>query len=160
MSVTILNINAVPSGGAYSAFTGLTWVASKPSLTAISGILDTAFGRYLFVAGNTITGPFLGAPVWPTFTFAGAVLNVSYTQDFDLNPATSPTTYTVQSGALPTGLSLSNVSGDIGRISGTPTVLGSYTFTLRATNTHGTADKSFTISVNAGGGGGSYTFAG
>jgi hypothetical protein len=101
-----------------------------------------------------------GAPVWTAFTFSSAVLNVSYSQNFDLYPATSPTTYTLQSGSLPTGLVLSNVSDDIGKLSGTPTVAGSYTFTLRASNADGTADKAFTMSVSAPSGGGSFTFAG
>lgn len=158
-SVLIQSIIAAPVGSV-GGFTSLTWSPAKAALTALEGFAETTFGRYRLVTGNTITGPFLGAPLWPSFSFAGAVLNISYTQDFDLSPATAPTTYTLVSGSLPTGLSLSNVSADIGRISGTPTVLGSYTFTLRATNTHGTADKSFTISVNSGGGGGSYAFAG
>ncbi len=33
-------------------------------------------------------------------------------------------------------------------IAGTPTTPGSYTFTLRATNSYGTADKSFTIVIS------------
>jgi hypothetical protein len=87
------------------------------------------------------------APVWPAFTFPNGVVTVVYSEDFDLIPASPPTTYTVVSGSLPPGLALSNVSGDIGRISGTPTTAGTYTFTMRATNAWGTADKAFTITV-------------
>jgi hypothetical protein len=87
------------------------------------------------------------APVWPAFTFPSGVVTVVYSEDFDLIPASPPTTYTVVSGSLPPGLSLSNVSGDIGRISGTPTTAGTFTFTMRATNAWGAADKAFTITV-------------
>jgi hypothetical protein len=86
-------------------------------------------------------------PVWPAFTFSDGVVSVAYSQDWDLAPASPPTTYTVQSGSLPAGLSVSNVSADIGRLSGTPTTFGAYTFTLRATNAYGTADKSFSMDI-------------
>src|SRR5262249_38165257 len=99
-----------------------------------------------------------GAPIWMSFTFCSdGVVGVPYSQDFDLSPALSPTTYTLVSGSLPAGLSLSNVSGDIGRLSGTPTTAGSSSFTLRATNSLGTADKAFTLVV-ASSGGGAFSF--
>jgi hypothetical protein len=102
------------------------------------------------------------APVWPDFTFSNGVVGVAYSQQFDLSPATPPTTYSVVAGSLPTSLSLTSISGDLGSISGTPTVAGTYTFTLRATNSAGTADKAFTIVISGPVtvAGGAYTFAG
>lgn len=96
--------------------------------------------------------------MWGSFTFPNGVVGVAYSADFDTAPSSSPTTYTLVSGSLPTGLSLSNVSADIGRISGTPTAAGTYTFTLRATNAYGTADKSFSITINLVAGGGAWVF--
>lgn len=101
-----------------------------------------------------------GVPFWPSFTFGEGVVGVSYSQQFDLYPALSPTTFTLVSGSLPPGLSLSSVSADIGRLSGTPTAPGSFSFTLRATNPLGTANKSFTLLVVLPGGGGAFTFWG
>jgi len=86
-------------------------------------------------------------PVWPSFTFANGVVGTAYSQTWDLTPAAQPTTYTLQAGTLPPGLSLSNVAGDIGQLSGTPTTVGTYSFTLRATNAYGFADQAFTLSV-------------
>lgn len=57
---------------------------------------------------------------------------------------TTPITYSVFSGQLPAGMSLTN-----GVISGTPTTAGSYTFTIRATNTIGTDDQVFADTVAA-----------
>lgn len=102
----------------------------------------------------------LAPPVWPNFTFGNGVVGSAYSQQWDLTPAAAPTTYTLQAGSLPPSLSLTNPSGDLGVISGTPTVAGTYSFTLRATNSFGTADAAFTIAIVTPGttGGRSYTF--
>ena len=89
-------------------------------------------------------------PVWQSFTFAPGVVGVAYSQQWDLAPAAPPTTYTLQSGSLPPGLSLSNVSNDVGKLSGTPTTAGTYTFQLLATNAYGTAvSPTFTLTVSS-----------
>jgi hypothetical protein len=87
-------------------------------------------------------------PVWPAFTFSPGILGNPFTQDFDLSPAASPTTFTLLSGTLLNGLSLWNVGGDVGRLWGFPVATGTFTFTLRASNAYGTADKPFTITVS------------
>ena len=89
------------------------------------------------------------APIWPNFAFVNGFIGNPYYQSFDLYPAAAPTTYTVLSGSLPPGLVLLNVSQDVGAIGGTPTTLGVFPFTLRATNLYGTADKSFSITITA-----------
>jgi hypothetical protein len=87
-------------------------------------------------------------PVWAPFTIPSGTVGTSYTLNF--SAAGSPTiTYTNPSGSLPTGLSLSGST-----ISGTPTVAGSYTFVLRATNIWGSADLSVTILINSASAGG------
>jgi hypothetical protein len=99
------------------------------------------------------------APVWPAFTFCSdGVAGTPYSQDFDLFPAASPTTFTLASGSLPTGLVLSNVVSDVGRLSGTPTAAGTFAFTLTATNSYGSASQAFSVTVAAGGGNGATVF--
>lgn len=73
-----------------------------------------------------------------------------------MNPTVAPSgiaascTFTVQSGALPVGVSLNASSGTI---SGTPTVTGNYTFVIRATNGGGSIDSaSLTMGVRQVGG--------
>jgi hypothetical protein len=95
------------------------------------------------------------APVWPSYTAPDGIKDNAYSWSFS---ATGATSIAVQSGSLPTGLSLSG-SGSSGTISGTPTALGTFAFTLRASNSYGTADIALSITINApASGGGSFTF--
>ena len=131
-----------------------TKVVSYAALLPVKGISATKIVAYAVLTA-TNTNP----PIWPTFTFSDGVITVAYSQQFDLTPSSSPTTYSVVTGSLPTGLALTSPSGDLGVISGVPTALGTFSFTLRATNAFGTADKSFTINIVAPpSGGGSFTF--
>jgi hypothetical protein len=103
------------------------------------------------------SNPTILAPVWPNFTMPTGVVGVAYSIQWDLKPAYSPTTYTVSSGTLPTGLTLTSPSGDLGVLSGTPTTAGTYTFTLEATNLYDPVFKTFTFLVVAAlGGGGNF----
>ncbi len=123
------------------------------------GVLDIPKGVDISKAVGFAVLDGINPPVWPPMSMPDGIISNPYSFSWDLTPATPPTTYSVLSGSLPTGLSLTSPSGDIGTISGTPTVLGLFSFTLRATNTYGIADKAFTITIVAvTGGGGSYTF--
>jgi hypothetical protein len=57
---------------------------------------------------------------------------------------TTPITWTIESGALPAGLSL---NGTNGLISGIPTTDEIATFAVKATNTAGSVSKTFTITI-------------
>lgn len=91
--------------------------------------------------------PYLGAILIP-----GGTVGVAFAAEGTIDAPTvlAPITYTISSGSLPPGLSLS--SPDASRewkISGTPTTAGSYTFTLTATNTLGSDSTSITIAIAA-----------
>ena len=64
-------------------------------------------------------------------TVPGATLATAYSQTLTASGGIAPYTYAVASGTLPTGLSLNATTGVL---SGTPTALGSSTFTVRATD--------------------------
>ena len=91
-------------------------------------------------------------PSWNTFTFGNGTVAIAYSKSFSANGSPA-ITYSVLTGSLPTGLSLSGNT-----ISGTPTVAGAYSFTLRATNAFGTADFPTSITVNASVAGGAAIF--
>jgi hypothetical protein len=112
---------------------------------------------YAFLTANN-TNP----PVWPVFTVPIGYVGNPYSIGWDLTPAAAPTTYTlVGGGAFPVpGLTLNSVTLDQGSITGTPTTVGVYSFTIRATNTYGFADQPFTITITVGAGAGSSTYAG
>jgi hypothetical protein len=118
------------------------------SNTASTYMLDSSNPT---VWGSTVTTPAL--PNWSTGDIDIAeevVVNTPYTDygDFAFR-ATNATGYEVISGSLPTGLALTTVSG-FGVLSGTPTVVGPYSFTVRASNAVGTANQSFSIEVIGG----------
>lgn len=82
-------------------------------------------------------------PVITTTTLQGGKVGEAYSQTLAAT-GTAPITWSIDSGSLPAGLSL---SGDT--ISGTPTTAGTFTFTVKATNSAGNATKDLTIVIQA-----------
>ena len=81
-----------------------------------------------------------------------ATLNASYSATLSEGASgTAPYTWTLSSGALPTGLTLgSSSSGNTTTISGTPTTAGSFSFTVQvqdSTSTARTGTQSYTLTV-------------
>lgn len=75
---------------------------------------------------------------------ANASVGVAYNYTFTASGSPAPT-FTVASGALPTGLALNSTTGSL---SGTPNAAGTYTFTIVASNTAGnTITPAITITV-------------
>ena len=141
---------------------GMIWqVAGVPTAAGTFAFSLRATNAYGYMDESfsiTIGAVSAAPPYWPSFTFSSGVVGQAYGQSFTSNGNT-PITITLQSGSLPTGLSLSLVSGSTYQISGTPSAAGTFSFTLRATNTYGTADASYSI-VIVSAGGGSFCFAG
>ena len=80
-----------------------------------------------------------------TTSFANGTLQVTYSATLQASGGTSPYTWSVLSGQLPTGLSLSPSSGTI---SGTPTAAGSFSFTIQAKDSTGaTTSAGFSINI-------------
>ena len=80
-------------------------------------------------------------PVITTTSLSGGTVNHSYIENLSVTGDT-PITWTIQSGSLPPGLSIV-----YGVIKGTPTTPGTYNFQLRATNSSGYDQKSFSITI-------------
>lgn len=100
------------------------------------------------------------APNWSAAGFPAGWTGLAYNSFVPLTAGTQPVTFTLQSGTLPTGLTLSS-SGGVATLSGTPTAAGTFAFVLRASNAYGAVDQSFMILISAatgGAGGGSYSF--
>jgi hypothetical protein len=93
----------------------------------------------------TVAAPTLSissASSLPTATIA-----VAYSLNLTATGGTPPYTWSITTGNLPAGLSLAGTSG---AISGTPTIVGSFTFNLRVTDSLGTtADSLENIPVSA-----------
>ncbi|MDR2327040.1 MAG: putative Ig domain-containing protein [Acidovorax sp.] len=124
------SITYTPVAG-YSGADSFTYTASNASGTsapATVSITDTA----------------------PTLTILSdlptATLGTAYSQGLAASEGMAPYTYTIISGALPAGLSLSSA----GSLSGTPMVSGSFSFTLQATDSVGaTGARAYTMAISA-----------
>jgi len=88
----------------------------------------------------------IAAPVITTTALPMGFANEAYPSTTLTATGATPMTWTLDTGSnLPTGLTLS----DAGVISGTPTAVGSSTFTVKATNATDSDTKSLTIAVYA-----------
>lgn len=166
------NINAVETGGLAPPFAWTTGGVVPTGLT----VNLTATGLITTISGNpTVAGTFNftvtvssgaifdtqaymvtinPAPPPPlvinTSSLASAMFNDPYSADVTATGGGGTYTWSVQAGSnLPPGLNLGNVSMATATISGTPTVAGTYVFTLECTDGPQTDTQTYTLVVNA-----------
>ena len=89
------------------------------------------------------------APIVTTAALPDGKVDEVYSKNLTAAGET-PITWTVESGTLPSGLSLSNG----GAITGTPEAAGKFSFTVKAENTKGSYTKALSITIKAASGGG------
>jgi len=99
--------------------------------------------------GYVVLGsPSVTPPLWGAWTFPDGTQSISYDYSWDMPTSATVVSYSVVAGAIPTGLSLTALTGNQAHIHGVPLALGLFSFTLRATNAYGTVDKAFSITIN------------
>lgn len=115
--------------------------ASPYTLRVVNqSVVNQPTGTNLHILSNAVTAG--QGPAWVTSTLPDFINTVSYSTSLSATDADSTNTFSLVSGSLPTGISLSSS----GVLSGVPTVSGSYTFTVRATDGGGNyVDRSFTM---------------
>ncbi len=147
-------ITAMPDGGNYSF--GVTAGALPPGMTLNSdgswSGSPTRTGSYDFTVSATGFGgctggfPYSITTTCPTITtnsFTNGRASIPYIQTLTASPAGGNYSFTHQSGTLPPGLTFDN-----GTLSGTPTVAGDYTFTIRVTGFSGDCFNLIPFTVN------------
>jgi hypothetical protein len=127
----------LPPGLTRNQSTGV--ISGTPTTAGIYAIPIVAYGQGGNVSG-TLTLTVNAAPVITSpITTAGAQ-NVAFT--YQTTASNNPTSYTAS--GLPAGLSINTSTG---LISGTPTVTGTFTVSLSATNICGTGTQTLTLTI-------------
>ena len=86
------------------------------------------------------------APTISTVSLPAGAVNTAYSQTLAATGGTTPYSWSVSSGTLPAGLSLSTA----GVLSGTPTTAGSSSFTVRVAGANSASStKDFSVTINA-----------
>ncbi len=159
-----LEIDAVVSNDASNK--GVTWI-----LTGTGSAVSSSATKYVYQAPSGVTGAVTvtltatsitdptqlasvtitvnGTPIIPQPILFPANLSIVYAAYFTVVGGTAPFAWTVTSGTLPAGLALDGSLTATTALSGTPTALGSSTFTLQAADSNGLkATVTVTLVVN------------
>ncbi len=99
----------------------------------------------------TITNTFVPPPLGISPTeLANGTIDAPYAQTLTATTAATGTiSWTLTSGALPNGLSLTSATGPTTSIAGTPSVTGVFNFTIKATVGLTSSTQGYTITVSA-----------
>lgn len=132
-----------------SSTTGVTYTAPSPVTSALTvTITATSVAKTTITGTITVSVPANPAITTPAGALAGGTVGTAYSLTLTEAGGISPYTWTVTTGTLPAGLSLS--SG--GAITGTPTAAGSASVTVKLTDSGSpalTATANFTIAIAA-----------
>lgn len=127
-------------------------VSGYVSANVTLGATPGSFQIQLAVGTNTVLFNFVVQGTVPVFTITTAtlpngVVGGAYNQTLSATGGTAPYTWSLASAGLPPGLTVNSN----GTITGTITTAGTYTFTVRATDSTGLqTTRSFTISTSSG----------
>ena len=147
--LTSLTVSGLPNGMGYTSDTGtgVITISGTPTISGTFPITITATNG----GGTTDQNPTLtivpsvpsgSAPKIMTITLFDGTINVPYSIVLGTNNVAS-VTWTVSDGSLPPGLQLSS----LGLISGTPTQVGAFAFSVTATNTVGSDSINLFINI-------------
>jgi hypothetical protein len=105
----------------------------------------------------SLLAPSSYTPVPVAANLAGGTVGTAFSGSVTVQGGTSPYTYAVTSGGLPTGTSLNSSTG---AITGTPSATGTFSFTITVTDANGyTGSQAFTIVIAAPSSGGASNYA-
>ena len=142
-SPTSYSASGLPSGLTVNSSTGI--ISGTPTIAATSSITIGAInsgGTGTATLTLTISAPVVGAPIISSSSTANGALTNAFA--YTITASNTPTSFSAS--GLPAGLSLNSASG---AITGTPTVAGTFTVTLGATNGSGTGTSSLHLTILA-----------
>lgn len=136
--------------GTATGFAGNILALTSITLTTgatVSGRALARNGAVTLDTNNVAVCPACNPITVSPSTLPNGTVGTTYSQTITASGGTAPYTFTVISGTLPTGLTLSSATGVL---SGTPTATGSLTFTVRATDSANCfGSQVYTIVINA-----------
>lgn len=145
-TVSLASGSTIPGSGSCTVSVNVTAAGAGSFVNTIAiGALQTSSGNNPVAASATL------AATCPVITLAPATLpngtvGVAYSQTITGSGGTAPYSFTVQTGTLPAGLTLTTT----GVLAGTPTAAATSTFTVRGTDANGCfADLGYTIIIAA-----------
>jgi len=135
----------LPAGMAFSSAGVLS---GTPTVTASGSITFRATNAFGFAdRALTLTVNAAGDGIAPLITTTNApasgTVGVSYTSTLTIDAGSSPVTWSLAAGSLPTGLSVSNS----GVISGTPAIATNKPAVFRASNSYGSSEVVFFLNI-------------
>ncbi len=122
---------ALPAGLSLNTNTGA--ITGTPTAAGTSSFTLTATDTNAITASRAYSVTIAAALAVTTTSLPTPVLTQAYAQTVATSGGTAPVTFAVTAGALPAGLSLNT---NTGAITGTPTVAGTYSFTMTATDSN------------------------
>jgi len=135
---------SLPAGLSLVAGTGA--ITGTPTAAGTSNFTARVTDNVAATATKALSIVVNAAITITTSSLPADTVSISYNQTLAATGGTGAKTWSLSSGSLPTGLSLT--SGGV--ISGTPSAAGTSNFTVRATDTVGaTATKALSIVINA-----------
>ena len=138
-----VSAGALPAGLSLSAagvLSGTPTAAGTSSFTVRVQDANAAFAKQALSLAVVV------APSVTTATLASSEVSAVYSQTLAATGGTTPYTWSVSAGALPSGLTLSSA----GVISGTPTAAGTFNFTVRVRDAAAaTGTKALSLTVAA-----------
>jgi large repetitive protein len=137
--------SALPPGISLSSAGVLSGTPTAAGTTTITIVATDSAGNSTQQNFNFVVA---APPSWSTTSLPSGTVASSYSTTVAATGGVTPYTYSLNSGALPAGLSLNSSTG---AISGTPTAGGTFNITFRVTDANGATatSGSFPLVVNA-----------
>jgi hypothetical protein len=148
-TVSLASGSTLPAGSCTIMVNVTAPVAGTYLNTIVAGALQTSTGSNAAPASATLIVTAVACPVitLTPATMPNGLVGQAFSQTLTASGGTAPYTFSVASGALPTGTTLS-VAGGLGLVSGTPTTNGTYTFTIRASDANNCGvDRAYTVII-------------
>jgi len=145
------NFSSLPGFGTLNQTSATTATYAAPNAVATATTVKIIVSSIDFPKQfATVTINVVPPPTITTTSLSTATLNAAYNATVTATGGLLPLSWSISSGALPTGLSLAPSATDTVQITGKPTVAGTYPFTITVTDAAGFSNsEQFMLAVSS-----------